>query len=323
MDNKFFIFPYTQGSEGAKLLAEELGGKRILREGSNYTKKDGHVVINWGASDCPAKFAALNGSIKGILNKKDFFERLKGTGLTPAFETDKTAALDNLGFPILCRTKLEGKDGEGIVIAEKYSQVVPAKLYVQYEDKTSEYRIHVGRHPVTGYQIIGGQKKVKKTQFEGTKTSPDPRLMVGDDHGLIWTVNNAPVLIPDKVKAAVKAAFEKFPELTFCAFDVIYNNSTGKAFVLEANSAPMGTPETMKRYAKFFNSFPAVSTAPATPAGATAAPAASSAVSAPSVGGASGLGNAGVIPVSLPTVTPQQLTAALQVVTAYVQQQQS
>jgi hypothetical protein len=122
---KFYIFPYAQGSEGAKLLAEELGCKRILREGSTFNKKATDVVINWGASDCPAKYAALNKDIKGILNKKTFFERLKDTGLTPKFETTQMNAADNLGFPILCRTKLEGKDGEGIVIAEKFSQLVP------------------------------------------------------------------------------------------------------------------------------------------------------------------------------------------------------
>lgn len=313
MTNRFWIFPYAQGSEGAKLLAEELECKRILREGSTFKKKPEDVVINWGASDCPAKYDALNKDIKAVLNKQTFFKRLEGTGLTPKFETKKLDAADNLGFPIFCRTKLEGKDGEGIVIAEKFSQLVEAKLYTQYEDKTSEYRIHVGRGP-TGYVVIGAQKKIKKAQPDGPNVSPDVRIMTGDGVGFVWKVNDQVVHIPDPVSAVVKKAFEKFPELTFAAFDVIYNNSTGKAFVLEANSAPMGTPETMKRYGKFFRSLYPNATGTATPAstGATAAPAASPAVSAPASATPNGV---------LPVITFEQVTAAQQIINAYINQQ--
>lgn len=310
--SKFWIFPYAQGSEGAKLLAEELDCKRILREGSTFNKKSDDVVINWGASDCPSKYAALNKDIKAILNKQAFFKRLEGTGLTPAFATNKMDAADNLGFPIFCRTKLEGKDGEGIVIAEKFSQLVDCKLYTQYEDKTSEYRIHVGNGP-TGKVVIGAQKKIKKTQPDGPNLSPDARIMTGDDHGFVWTVNNQPVHLPSQVSEAVYKAFDLFPELTFCAFDVIYNNSTGKAYVLEANSAPMGTTETMKRYGKFFRSLYPNATGSEGTASAGAASTAVPASPQPSA----------PIPASahgLPTVTPAQVTASLQIINAYIQQ---
>lgn len=310
--SKFMIFPYAMGSEGALLLKQELAGGCMLikREGSNYQKAEGDVVINWGASDCPAKYQALNAKIKAALNKKTFFERLNGTNLTPKCAFSKLDAADNLGFPIFCRTKLEGKDGEGIVIAEKFSQLVEAKLYTQYEDKTSEYRIHVGRGPA-GVEIIGSQKKVTKQTPDGPNLSPDSRIMTGDGVGLVWTVNGQPAHIPTQVTQAVKAAFEKFPELDFCAFDVIYNNSTGKAFVLEANTAPMGTPETMKRYAKFFKKlYPTVgvesATAPASTPGATAAPAASPAPAAP----------------SLPVITIQQVHAAQEIINVWIAQHQ-
>ena len=306
--NRFWIFPYAQGSEGAKLLAETLGCKRILREGSTFKKKPDDVVINWGASDCPAKYDALNKDIKAILNKQRFFKRLEGTGLTPPCAFSKLDAADNLGFPIFCRTKLEGKDGEGIVIAEKFSQLVEAKLYTQYEDKTSEYRIHVGRGP-SGYVVIGAQKKVKKAVADGPNLSPDARIMTGDDHGLIWKGQDGqPIHVPTQVQTCVQKAFEKFPELTFAAFDVIYNNSTGKAYVLEANSAPMGTPETMKRYANFFQSLYPNATPTATPAGATVAPAASAAAPAPST------------TPSFPTITFEQVKAAQDIIHAYIQQ---
>lgn len=307
MSGRFWVFPYAQGSEGAKLLAEELNCKRILRENSTFKRKPGDVVINWGASDCPAKYDAVNKDIKGILNKKTFFERLAGTGLTPKFETKKMDAADNLGFPIMCRTKLEGHDGEGIVIADKFSQLVEAKLYTQYEDKTSEYRIHVGRGP-SGYQVIGAQKKVKKAVADGPNVSPDARIMTGDGVGFVWTVNDQTVHIPAQVQSAVKAAFEKFPELTFAAFDVIYNNSTGKAFVLEANSAPMGTPETMKRYGKFFRSLYPNATGTASSQGTASTPTASPTVPAPATSQ------------PIPTITSEQVKAAQDIINAYIQQ---
>lgn len=313
--SRFWVFPYAQGSEGAKLLSEELGCKRILREGSTFSKKPDDVVINWGASDCPASYDAVNKDVKNILNKSKFFKRLEGTGLTPKCAFNKMDAADTLGFPIFCRTKLEGKDGEGIVIAEKFSQLVEAKLYTQYEDKTSEYRVHVGRKfhdPNGGYVVIGAQKKVKKLQPEGTNVSPDSRIMTGDDHGLIWKGQSGqPIHIPAQVSDVVKKAFEKFPELSFCAFDVIYNNSTGKAFVLEANSAPMGTPETMRRYGNFFRAlYPnATGTTPPAATGTTAAPAASPAVPAPTTSSA-----------PLPVITIEEVKAAQKIIHAYISQ---
>jgi hypothetical protein len=315
MSKTFHIFPYAQGSKGAKLLAEELGCPRIKREGSSFNKNPDRIVINWGASDCPKKYDAINQNIKAVLNKKAFFERLVGTDLIPPCAFNKLDAADNLSFPIFCRTKLEGKDGEGIVIAEKFSQLVEAKLYTQYIDKTSEYRLHVGRGP-NGYTVIGSQKKVKKTIPEGENLSPDARIMTGDGVGLVWTVNSQPVFIPDPVKAVVKKAFELFPEIDFCAFDVIFDNSTGKAYVLEANSAPMGTPETMKRYAKFFKSLHpdavpqnviVAEEVPATPA-----PAAAPAAPAPAT----------PVATVMPVITVQQVTAAQDIINAYIQQTQ-
>lgn len=316
---EFRIFPYNMASEGAKLLRDELDAKLIKREGSTYSPNANHVIINWGASDCPAFGGAkdvLNKTVKAALNKRDFFKRLAGTNCVPKHAFSKLDAADNLSFPIICRTKLEGHDGEGIVIAEKFSQLVDAKLYTQYVDKTSEYRIHVGRGP-TGFEIIGSQKKFKKQTPDGPNVSPDSRLMVGDDHGLVWTVNGQPVFIPEPVKTVVKTAFEKFPELTFAAFDVIYNNSTSEAFVLEANTAPMGTPETMKRYGKFFRKlYPDATgtaatstTGSAQAAGSTAAAGTSPAPAAPSTSA------------PLPVITVEQVQAAQAIINAYIQQQ--
>lgn len=243
---RFMIYPYTQGSKGAKMLAESLQCKRILLEGSSYVPKEDDIIINWGSSECPFP-QALNNDIKGALNKLTFFRRLEGLGLTPKF-ADTLEGAKTLTFPVFCRKKLEGRDGQGIVIADKAEELIPAKLYVEGIDKTSEYRIHMGRLPDGVVEIVGRQKKV----HVATDSDQDARVWTGDGTSLVWTVDGQPAYIPPSVLQVAEKAFEKFPELTFGAFDVCYNNSTGQAYVLELNSAPMGTPETTRRYSEFF-----------------------------------------------------------------------
>jgi hypothetical protein len=244
--SEFYIYPYIQASEGAKALAEELDGKRILREGSKYRNKKGDVIINWGASDCPYP-NALNADIRATIDKAVFFKRLAGRGLTPKFTDTKAAALGALSFPIFCRTLTQGHDGEGIVVADNADQIVPAKLYVEGINKTSEYRIHVGRLTDGTTSIIGSQKKVHEN-IEGT----DSRVWVGESTRFIWKVDGLPVVVPTKVMDVVKEVFTFFPELTFGAFDVVYDSVAQRAYVIEINSAPMKSPETTRRYGEFF-----------------------------------------------------------------------
>lgn len=248
--SRFMIFPYTQNSAGAIALAEALGGQRILREGSSYKPKPDDVIINWGASDCHFQ-TALNANNSAVLNKLSFFNRLIGTGLTPPFASTMGSAVDGLTFPIFCRTELRGRDGAGIVIADNLGQLVQCDLYVQGVTKTSEYRVHIGRNPDGTFSIIGSQKKIVTAPTDGL----DNRVWAGEGTRFVWTVSGAPVKLPKSVENVAFAAFEHFPELTFGAFDIIYDSGASQAYVLEINSAPTMTPETARRYASFFRQF--------------------------------------------------------------------
>jgi len=245
---RYRIYPYKSASEGATAIAEAIGGKKIRLQNSTYQPAPDDVIINWGNSSCPFP-NALNKDISATLDKLKFFERLAGTGLTPKFATTAVQAAAELAFPVFCRTQLKGKDGEGIVVADAWMNLVPAPLYVQRVAKTKEYRVHVGRF---GNEIIpiGHQQKVHHT-VEGQH----PDIWTGDSTKFVWTVNGAPVSLPAAVKTCVNSAFEKFPELTFGAFDVVYDAGSNTAYVLEINSAPMQTPETTARYKAFFQKF--------------------------------------------------------------------
>lgn len=246
----FMIYPYKQGSEGAKAVAEALEGKRILRENSTYKPKPGDVIINWGASDCPFP-QALNHDVSGGLDKLAFFNRLKGTHLTPKFATNKLQAAAELTFPVFCRTQIKGKDGEGIVVAESWDQLVEAPLYVRGIVKTAEYRLHLGRLPDGTIYYIGGQKKIHKVVED-----KHPDIWCGSETTFVWTVNGQPAVIPQRVIDVAEDAFKLFPELAFAGLDVVWDGAN--AYVLEINSAPMQTPKTTELYAKFFRDYEAM-----------------------------------------------------------------
>jgi hypothetical protein len=242
----FFIYPYTQHSAGSILLAEELDGKRVKLQNSSYTHTPDKILINWGNGNCPHA-AALNpaSAINEVINKVTFFKKLAGTGLTPPVAFTATEAKANLSYPIVCRSVAEGQDGEGIAIADTSSQVVPAKLYTQYIDKTSEYRIHMGRNQHGEIIVICRQKKSLSPEFTG-----DKRIWTGKECKLTYIETAV-----EPVIAVAKACFAKFPELTFGAFDIVYNNSTEQAYVLEINSAPMMNADTTQAYGDFFRTF--------------------------------------------------------------------
>lgn len=245
---RYRVFPYKTASEGATAISEALGGKKLRLQNSTYVPAPEDVIINWGNSDCPYP-QALNKDITATLDKLKFFERLKGLGLTPKFATSSLQAAAELALPVFCRTQLKGKDGEGIVVADAWMNLVPAPLYVEQVTKSKEYRIHVGRFNGAAVQI-GHQQKVHVT-VEGQH----PDIWAGESTKFVWKVNGAPVALPACVSNCVNAAFEKFPELTFGAFDVIYDADKEAAYVLEINSAPMQTPETTARYKAFFEKF--------------------------------------------------------------------
>lgn len=275
----FMIYPYTQNSAGAIGIAEELDGKRILRQGSTYKQKDEDIVINWGDGDCPQRFPkALNAHVMDLINKKAFFNRLNGTGLTPPFALNIGAA-KQLGYPVFCRTTVEGQDGQGIVIADKEEELASAGLYVKGIDKTSEYRVHVGRYPDGNIAVMGGNQKYLKAGSDGPK---NPRIWTGDGtflgDFLMWE---------DMPKSVVDVAIKTmiaFPELTFAGLDIIYDNSEAKAYVIEGNSAPMMTSMTVYNYGRFFKKYAAMLEEPkVTPSPIVQAPVAETPPPAPKI----------------------------------------
>lgn len=252
----FRVLPYRAGSRGASALAAALPGARVLRlRGSAWRTRPNDIVINWGNTTCqdhPAyrRDTVLN-KVNDILiasNKRTFFNTMRNNRLEdiiPQFWTNRQDIPDD-AFPIVCRTVLAGHSGDGIVIADTRADLVPAPLYTQYVKKTQEYRIHVGRNSRGQSIIISSQRKARSRAIPDGDVNWQVR---NHQNGFIYTREG--FVVPDSVLEAAQRCFMA-TGLDFAAMDVILNERSGRAFVLEANTAPGLEGQTVQDYVRFF-----------------------------------------------------------------------
>ncbi len=251
------ILPYRQGSRSAAALAQALGGRVLLLEGSRFRLRPRDVIINWGNTNPPASLSTTHGDfmypgfyndpndIRRASNKLDFFTLMREQGLqdlVPTFYTNQEDIPDD-AFPIVCRTVLAGHSGDGIVIANRRNELVPARLYVQYVKKQDEYRIHLGRRGEETV-VISRQRKARREGHE------NPNWQVRNhSNGFVFVRSG--VNPPHSVETVARRVFEA-TGLDFGAVDVIYNGRRDRAYVLEINTAPGLEGTTVSDYAAYF-----------------------------------------------------------------------
>lgn len=257
-----YILPYKNGSQSAKDLADALNIKQIKREGSKFKGSKDKLVINWGSttmSDEVAKCEIFNkpDAVALASNKLSFFNAVdswnrratKRTDLIsiPTYMTEKMHAREYIidGFTIVARTILNGHSGAGIVLCETVEELdaVDAPLYVLYTPKKQEYRVHVMNN-----QIVDIQRKARRTDIPDDQVNWKIR---NHSTGFIYSrnevANNVPPTVLNNSLNAIKAC-----GLDFGAVDVIYNESQRKSYVLEVNTAPGLSGETLAGYTKRF-----------------------------------------------------------------------
>jgi len=240
------VFPYKAGSKSAKILADALGGRVLKRQGSKYRFREGDFIINWGASDCPFNgrtVANQPDAIEPVSNKLKCFQTMKEADVSiPRFWTRKEDIPDD-AFPVMCRTKLQGHSGEGIVVAEKREQLVDAPLFTQYIKKKDEYRVHCLRKPREDVKPFITQRKARRRDVE--EINFKVRNLA---NGFVYVLDEQP---PKNVLDEAIKALES-TGLAFGAVDVIWNQHQQKAYVLEINTAPGLEPRTAEAYAQGF-----------------------------------------------------------------------
>lgn len=253
MTIRYRVLPYRTGSKSAKALAEGLGGKVLrLNNRSTFIDRDDDVIVNWGNTGqwlCDCK--VFNGhGIDLASNKWKFFHSMQSLDITPKFWTNPEEISDE-DFPVVCRTILNGHSGAGIVIADSREDLVDAPLYVKYVKKKEEYRVHLGRNTGTGpdndyglHHLISLQRKARRIDC------PDPNWQVRNHaNGFVYVREG--VEAPAEVLKAARVSFDA-SGLDFGAVDVIWNEKTEKAYVLEINTAPGLEGTTVQDYVNFF-----------------------------------------------------------------------
>lgn len=244
------IYPYKQGSKGAKTLADALGIKQVKHEGKPLKMKG--TLINWGSSNIHREIQAercLNrpAHVARASNKLETFKALSAAGVSvPAFTTSKEVAevwIADERHSAVCRTKLNGHSGDGIVIAETLEQLVDAPLYTRYVKKKEEYRIHVFQG-----DAFFVQRKARKKEVPDEEVNWKVRNLAG---GFIFAHQN--VEVPDVARNEACNAVAALA-LDFGAVDIILGTD-GKFYVLEVNTACGLEGTTLEKYVQKFEQF--------------------------------------------------------------------
>jgi glutathione synthase/RimK-type ligase-like ATP-grasp enzyme len=254
-----YLLPYKNGSHGASDLANALGIKQIKREGSKFKGSKDKLVINWGStimSDEVAKCEVLNKpeAVALASNKLQFFqcihrwnssrEYLGNQVKVPTWTTEKRIAMEYLiddGKTIVARTILNGHSGAGIILCETPEELneVDAPLYVVYVPKKQEYRIHI-----LNDKVVDIQRKARRTDLPDDQVNWKIR---NHDNGFIYSRNEVAKDIPeDALNISINAV--NACGLDFGAVDVIYNENQNRSYVLEINTAPGLSGETLAGY---------------------------------------------------------------------------
>lgn len=275
------ILPYKRLSQGAKTLQV---GLKAARSEFGLTSKilvEKETLASWhptysGTSDPHPRFTKIsyiNWGNSGLVNavnsqnvvhmidnnarllnaksglysdKIKFFRALDHSGLIPKFFTEDSQAIswmmDNPGKKLCIRLKTSASGGDGLSVVSDYKDIIPAPLYVEYKPKKHEFRYHFFR----GADGFLQQKRLRS----GTEN----KNFEIRNHANNWVycrdaVDDIPAVYEFCLKLKSQASTWG---LDFGAFDIIYNQSENKCYVLEINTAPGLEGQTAKDYVNYF-----------------------------------------------------------------------
>ena len=249
---KVNMWSWNNGCDACTQLAKALDIKKILKQGSNFVGNPDKVIVNWGSSKpsvevMKCKIINKPDAVKKSINKISFFQTVGDKARTVPWTTSKATA-QAWNTRVVCRTKVEGREGDGIVIwngpgnaveappaaamgwlatylpgwAAAVSSPLPeAKLYTQFINAQEEYRVHV----IDG-EAVAVHRKVQK---DGASGGSDVKNTANG-----WLFKRVSHFTGDVVRQSTRAVSAL--GLDFAAVDVIWDGE--KAWVLETNTGP-------------------------------------------------------------------------------------
>lgn len=254
LEEKLWIYSYRMGSKSALALADALDVWLIKHEGSKWKSSPDRFVLNWGAGTGVfnlkignAKLLNTPKQIDVAVNKLDFFRACMGDNAPrlPFWTTNENQAkawLSN-GLSVVARTKLEGAKGAGLTVMNKPLDFVSASLYTVKTPSSGEYRVYMFNGEVVDYRV--------KLLAEGAEEHPDG--MRHEDKYEYCKLKEGETL-PEDVRVQARLAIAKTGLFTG-GVDILYDEHTGWATVLEVNSAPYIGGDTAEKYAEAFKDY--------------------------------------------------------------------
>lgn len=247
-----YICPYKWASRGARDLSIALGATRVPYIPLNariMTSRD--TLINWGNTVLPEAFMGIGVGIinhpNGVGKVTDKIKFFNGADnfRVPEWTTDRATAqrwIDENEEIVVCRLLTRASGGRGIEVVDE-GPLPPAPLYTKFVPNDREFRIHF-----MASEIILKQEKKKKRDWSGVR---DPYIR---NHSNGYVLAFRDIDVPEDVMDQANRAIMDF-DLDFGAIDIIYDRDAEKAYVLEINTAPGITGNTLEIYKNAFRTY--------------------------------------------------------------------
>lgn len=271
-----YIVPYRANSQAARALSRNIGIDRIeipsLIRDLTRRNRQTYALINYGKwvgidnmreievaatsrqhtvhwFNHPAHISSVSNKLKFFNAVEEYYDErgLEYSAIIPEFwtESEQNLVLEELqnDVTIVARTSLSDHSGRGIVLMQSENDFVQAELYTRYIPKMYEFRVHLCRDSVPDVQ-----RKV------GLRDGVLDWKIRSHVNGFVYSrdaVSDVPGDVITRVEIAARQVFDIF-SLDFGAVDVIYNNRTSTAYVLEINTAPGLEGTTLANYSENF-----------------------------------------------------------------------
>lgn len=235
-----YIYPYNKYSKSAKMLASEM---KVPLLTSVYSLSDAefsdprNVLINWGCGDLPRHIrhnwngAILNNdnAVYRAINKIQTMRVLGDLAVPNSTNYQDGYRWIDQGFTVVCRDRVEGRDGEGVRLARTHAEIGAPKMITKFIRAEREYRI-----TVCNGEFVCAQRKVRVDKEPETGYNDDIKTS-SNGYGFKWVTQNIP---PAVINVSVGACSRL--GLTFGGVDAIWDGR--RAYVLEVNTASELTP---------------------------------------------------------------------------------
>lgn len=242
------INAYNPHSKSANLLADALKIPVNNKYIQLLKARQGDIIINWGGGGFfvegmkDARVINKPEAVCNAVNKLLAFTLLKKENVSiPEYTSDRAVAKlwQQSGSTVVARARLEGKDGAGITLVKPGDEMPHAKMYTKFIPNTLEFRVNIAFDKTMGVQ--------QKVPIPGKVHNHDIRT-TGGGYGLkLLEESQIPFGLRPLAKQAIKTL-----GLDFGGVDMLLSTTTGKAYVLEVNTAPELTPSMVHAYAKEF-----------------------------------------------------------------------